>query len=760
MSYWRTKPTVMIPVFLLISTLALAEGSDDEAFADLAEEAGDVVLEEVIVTGSRIPRNSYQFLQPTTVLEKEELNLRANLNVVDTLKEQPGMAQGSSPVGGQGSQIGRSTVNFLGLGAQRTLTLVNGLRFPASGLNGLAVDFNAIPSAIVERIETIAIGGAPIYGADAIAGTINVILRDDYDGFEVMASYGGSPEYSDNESMQLGLTWGNNFSDGRGNLAVTAQFDKTDGLIGTDRPLTSTEWGFEVPADPESPYNFTLFDDLVIAVDNLDPLPLFFGNQFFFNTFGNGIPLNIFDPDSPLSQFDENGNLQPFIPGGGTASVIFVDGGDGLRLSERSPLLTDIERTNLNFFFNFDVTDNTRLHAEAWYANTKATELVTQGFYNSNIFGGLPNTSYQSVGEGPIGVRIDNPFLPEASREAILAALNIVHDFNGDGQADPTIDTDGDGVPDAVGFWRTGAIERINGDATWSSDTDMLRGVFGFDGELDWGDRKFLWDTYLTWGQYKSKDSNTTILQSNFEQAVQVIADASGNPACANPSGGCVPLNVIGTPTAAAIDYVTARTTDTTTVEQTVFTVNITGDVFDLPAGPLGMAAGFSWRDESADFDPDVVYTNGMARFDRTPIDGGFDSTEFYVEALVPLLGGKLDTPGVHLLEFEGAFRWVDNSLAGADPTWTAGLRYLPMESIELRGNYTRAIRAPSIVELFTPEANTGSFASDPCDSRFIDQGNFPERRAANCAAEGIPQPFQSFVVPSVSWSGPSQFRG
>ncbi|MEJ2477801.1 MAG: TonB-dependent receptor plug domain-containing protein, partial [Desulfobacterales bacterium] len=622
---------------------------------DITEQAGDeeAALEEVIVTGSRIPRSGYQFLQPTAVLDKEVLDLRANLNIVDSLRELPTVALGSTPIGPQGRAIGRNTVSFFGLGTQRTLSLVNGQRFPASGLNGQAVDFNAIPSAIVERVETVAIGGAPIYGADAIAGTINVILRDDFEGFEALASFGGSTEYGDNESWQVGLTWGSNFADNRGNVALTAQHDDTNGLLFTDRPLTSTVWGFEVPGDPDSPYDLELFDNLIVATDSQDPMPQFFGffrclNIFCGEGFRNGIPFDISDPDSPLTAFDADGNLIPFSPGGGTGNLIFQNGGDGLNLSERNSLFADIERSNVNLFANFDLTDVTRLHGELWLGNTRATELATQGGYNSNAFGGLPGDSYQSVGGGPIGVLIDSPYLPEASRETILEALNLVHDFNGDGQADPTIDTDGDGVPDAVGFWITGNLDRILGQATRSSDTDFLRGVVGLDGSVEWADREFQWDTYLTWGRYDSKDSQTSILQRNFERAVQVVVDENGNPACADPSGGCVPLNVIGTPTPEAIDYVSTRATDRTTVEQTVFTANITGEAFALPAGPVSMAIGFSWRDESASYVPDPIYTNGQARFERTPIDGGFDSTEAYLEALVPLLGGELDTPGVH----------------------------------------------------------------------------------------------------------------
>ena len=129
------------------------------------------------------------------------------------------------------------------------------------------------------------------------------------------------------------------------------------------------------------------------------------------------------------------------------------------------------------------------------------------------------------------------------------------------------------------------------------------------------------------------------------------------------------------------------------------------------------------------------------------PIDGEFDSTEFYVEAIVPLLGGDMDIPFIEKFEFEGAVRYVDNSVAGTDTTWTAGLRFRPISDIEFRGNITESIRAPSITELFTPESTLFAFANDPCDERFISQGNVPATRAANCAADGIVQPFQSFIV-------------
>ena len=556
-------------------------------------------VEEIIVTGSRIPRTGFETLQPATVLDNERLELRGNVDLAAALNEQAGFAApGISPVDGQNAdEIGQNFVDYLGLGQQRTLTLVNSKRFPAAvaptSIGGLSVDLNMIPENLVDRIETIAVGGAPIYGSDAISGTVNVILKDDFDGFEVFGQTGTSPEYSDAGRTRLGATWGTNFADDRGNLAVSFQYSTADGLKKTDRPATATGIGFEAPSDPNYPFDNQLFDDLTVAVDNLSPFPLFFGDQFFFNIFGNGVPLDINDPNSPITQFDANGNLLPFVPGGGTGSVIFQNGGDGLKLSSLTSLFVDSERYNTSAFLNYDLTDSIRLTAEAWYVTNKATEIINQPVFNSPAFGGLPGDGYGNVGSGPIPVLIDNPFLPAATRQTIQAAMDVVQDGDGDGQADPTIDTDGDGVPDAVGFWRGGPLIGVVGDNPNSTKRELVRGVIGLEGDVALGDRDYFWDTYISYGRTESFDRSLQIIQDRFEQAIQVTTDGSGNPVCVDPSNNCVPLDVVGTATPEMVDYVAQSVIDKVTIEQRVFAGNIGGDVFDLPAGPVGAAAGF-----------------------------------------------------------------------------------------------------------------------------------------------------------------------
>ena len=303
-------------------------------------------------------------------------------------------------------------------------------------------------------------GGAPIYASDAVAGTVNIILKDDFEGFEVVGSIGESVEYNDAEERRIAMTWGRKFD--RGNVTVAAQYTSIDGLRQTDRPATATTIGFESPGGG-SPSAQEVFNDLTVAVDNVQAFPLFSGGQFHFNLFGNGIPLDINDPGSPLSQFDDAGNLIPSVPRGGTGTPIFQNGGDGLKLAQFTPLYNDIERFNVTVLSNFELTEDINLRTEVWFTRVDGTQPVNQVFYNSPAFGGLPGNSYGNVGSGPIPVLIDNPFLLPATRDAIGTALDVVHDFDGDGIADPTIDTDGDGVPDAVGFWRGGPLTRGGG---------------------------------------------------------------------------------------------------------------------------------------------------------------------------------------------------------------------------------------------------------------------------------------------------------
>lgn len=236
-------------LFPFIAAAALCTALLPAARAQQPDQSGTTdgdVLEEIVVTGSRITRAGFDTLQPATVIDSEFFTMRGFDNAAQALNELPQFGiPGSSNQGGQDSRnVGQNIVNLFGLGSQRTLTLINGRRtvgqntpnFSGGGAApGLQVDLNIIPTGLIERIETIETGGAPIYGSDAVAGTVNVILKDDYEGLE-MDFQGGINEGGDGESWRYRSLLGSNFSDGRGNVVISMEWNEQTALDASDRP--------------------------------------------------------------------------------------------------------------------------------------------------------------------------------------------------------------------------------------------------------------------------------------------------------------------------------------------------------------------------------------------------------------------------------------------------------------------------------------------------------------------------------------------
>lgn len=228
--------------FLCASAGAVAQQS---AITGVQRTETGAMIETMVVTGSRIPRAGFDTMLPATVINSEFLEAGGFTNAADALNEVPSFGLPASSTQGDqsGFSVGQNFVNFFGLGSQRTLTLVNGRRFVSSnaptifsdGAPGLQVDLNVIPSSMIERIETVAVGGAPIYGADAIAGTVNVILKDDFEGFEVGGSFGSNFDEGDMDEETFNLLYGVNFADGRGNLVFGFERNEREGLIRSDR---------------------------------------------------------------------------------------------------------------------------------------------------------------------------------------------------------------------------------------------------------------------------------------------------------------------------------------------------------------------------------------------------------------------------------------------------------------------------------------------------------------------------------------------
>lgn len=742
---------------LLLATPAIAQQRDADEDTERAEE-NTRVLDAIQVTGSRIFRAGFDTLEPATVVTRERIEQRGITNIADALNELPGFGTGITPEGNQsGFGVGVNFVNRFGLGSNRTLALINGRRVVTSSPGtifgpaapGVQVDLNAVPAQLVERIENVAIGGAPTYGSDAIAGVVNVITRRDFEGAEVAVTY-GITDRSDNERKSLTAIFGQNIGNGLGNITLAATYDNSDGALGINRPRIASAFGFfpnpcttggssitatqpgRTPANdgrvnPNTPFQTCTPTP---AADGIANNVLIRDRRLFTLTFGGLLlpatgAFNLADgrlrgfgaAQTTYLQFAPNGDIIPFNPGinFGTQSA---SGGDGLNLQESIQLLSDLERRTFNLMSSINLTDNTRLFFEGFEYRANSLELVDQYNWNANLFGGL---------SGPITFRNDYPLL-SPQNQAVLAANGITS-------------------------FRISRAHRDLVENNASSEVLTRRAVFGADGILPVGDRDFRWEASYTWGRNSAEFFSRQIDQQRFVNALNVTTTAGGSVVCSTtptpglivPGGllpvadpNCVPLNLFGEnrPSREARNYVTVDLLARAAQEQEVFNANIGGSLFDMWGGPFSFNGGFERRLERADFQPDAFQVAGRGRSVAIlPLTGSFSTKEAFVEFIAPFVDSNANIPGLNRLDFTGKFRRVDNTVNGGFNAFTGGLQWRPIEDIELRGNFTRSLRAPSLVELFTPVSSAFSAVPDPCHAPNQAGGTRPATRQANCNA-------------------------
>lgn len=740
----------------------VAQPADEAVQDDFAADTAADEEQTVVITGSRIRRANFDTPQPAVVLGSEQIELRGYTNLGEALDELPAFGvPGNNPVGGQSGAFGsgQSFVNFFGLGDQRTLTVVNARRFVSSNTAsifgptgaGSQVDFNVIPTLIVDRVETIAVGGAPIYGSDAIAGTVNVITKRDFDGVMIDAQAGIS-EFGDAPEYRIGALAGMNFGGGRGNVTVAFEYNRQNGLAGESRRYNGLLGRFFSTCLPGSAFDQCLIDERRIPSMSAYGVPLV----------GDFIPLtdqqaadfayqpSVLDAQGRPLAFTPTGDLAPIDFGQSTNNLINADGGNGFILPEN--LLTETRRYLGTALAQYQVTDNIRVFGEFWYANSRGYQLRDQPVYNTALFGNAGDP------DGNLILSIDNPFLSPAARAVILSNINN----------NPDSDQNLGAGPQDYFYLGRANTDIIPSDGY--STVELWRVVAGVDGDFEAFGRDMSFELVGNYGKSVTQGRERVLVQQNFENAINAVTDAGGNIVCApghenapiaTISSTCVPINPFGNQIdPRAIDYVTTFADPRAENDQAVITASISGSLFDIWGGPVGFAIGYEHREESADFDPGVFYfglpdpndpDGGRTQFGRSipidPVSGEFNTDEVFGELTVPLIGRDQNIPFIYSLELNGAARYIDHSLAGGDLTWTAGATWQPIRDITFRGNFTRSVRAPAVTELFNPTSAIFTTADDPCDARFLNSGPNPATRQANCAADGLPANFQSNIV-------------
>lgn len=749
--------------------------------------AGAPAEGSIVVTGSRIPKPNFDTVQPSVVLNSQAIEQRGFVNAADALNELPQFGvPGSSPVGAaQGGAFGtgQSFVNFLGLGSQRTLVLVNGKRFISSNTAsifgptgaGEQVDLGQINTKLIDRIETIAIGGAPIYGSDAIAGTVNIILKHDYEGIDVDAQDGIS-ERGDARNYRLRALVGHNFLDGRANLTASAEYNKGKGFVWNDRSVLRNSL-FYGDCNPGSKFNQCLYPNGPrVNATTIGGVPLVGGAPFGLDFGLSPQQMNLIFGDPSLTFNVQNAGGQNVIfdpvsggfipadygvnPGGDDNFTLFASGGNGFAyIVDTSQALSDTERYNANLIGHIDITDNIRLSAEGWYSHSKSNNLSTQPEYNSGIFGSAGSPA------GSLILGVDNPFLTAAQRTAIVNSI----------ATNPLSDQNILGVDQNYFYLSRGNTDIPTGFSTFTDD--LYRIVGSLDGKFNAFAGQWNWELVGNHGWSNAVGKTVDINTQNFFNAIgQVTEDnPNGVPCLAGletspfptESTSCAPFNPFGSGknTRESMNYFLSDIHNRSDNKQTVLTADVSGPLFHLPGGDLSLAAGVEHRAESTLNRPDAFYqradtnplvdddgdgdpTNDLEAFGQgsaiPTIKGKFHTNEVFGELDADIVSPSNNIPFIHSLDVQAAARYVDHSQAGSAVTWTAGGRWAPVRDISFRGNFTHAIRSPAIQEAFVPTSTFFGFATDPCDVDNLANGPDPATRAANCAAQGIPADFAS----------------
>ena len=670
--------------------------------SESAAPAEPTASQEIVITGTLIRNPNLVASAPVTVVGHEEVALRQTNTAEQILRTIPGAAPSIGQQVNNGSN-GSAYVNLRGLGSNRNIVLLDGVRIVPADLVG-RVDLNNIPLALVDRVDVLTGGASSTYGADAVGGVVNFITRSDFSGMELAVS-DQITERGDGNYLRGDLTLGANFADGRGNAVLSVGYQEADPVYqGHDRP------GSQVAIE-------SYLAECIPCQGSSTTVPSAFD-------IGGRRPRQQVTPDATgLQNFYSAFNFNPY-----------------------NVFQTPFKRYNLFGAGHYDITDNLTVYARGLFSdNTVDTIIAPSGVFGSSV-----------------NISLNNPFLTAAQRTYFCN--NALFTINGVTQrgitaaqctaaATATGPTDPNYRQFTVGLRRR-TIEvgpRISDyvSKTW----DFRTGIRG-----DITD-KIGFDVFAARGiSEKVQNIKNYVLLSRVRQAL-LTQTVNGQVQCQDTSNGCVPLNVFGiggTITPEMVNFISQGSTSTNKVKLSQGRGTISGDApLQLWAkNPVSFAVGTEYRKYGAIQRSDLLAKTpgelGGAGGAAPDITGGFDVYEGFAEVVAPLVS---DRPFFEEMQVEAGVRrshYTINATA-ADlaavglsgtpkfntTTWKVAGAWAPVRDLKVRGNYQRAVRAPNISELFTP-LTTGltNLAVDPC------AGTAPlanANLAAVCIAQGAP---------------------
>lgn len=718
---------------------ALLTSAATAAAAALPAQGQEQTIQEVVVTGSRIPQPNLDSISPVTSVGAAEVKLQGVTRVEDLVNNLP---QAFADFGGNLSNgaTGAATVNLRNLGSQRTLVLVNSRRLMPGDptQNGAASpDLNQIPAALIERVEVLTGGASAVYGADAVAGVVNFIMNDDFEGVRVDAQYSlyqhnndssigdlvqqsgfavPDDNVTDGYSKDITAVVGINTPDGRGNATVYLGYRDLDAIKQDQRDYSACALGSSEAGAATGTF---------ACSGSITTSPAFF---------------QTFNPADP-TDFTPTGAL---VLGEGNVLRDLEDS-DVYNFAPSNYYQRPDTRKTAGVFAHYDFSESASVYTEFMFMDDRTDAQIAP---SGAFFGGGPG---QPPFFGRYAVNCNNPLLSPSAVDAFCGG-----DLNG---------------PDA--FVDIGRRNVEGGGRNDDLRHTSYRGVLGVKGDFADG---WNYDVYGLYGtSVLSEVYQRDFSRSRLNKALNAVTDTTpesptlGQPICrvnadadlSNDDPSCVPYNIfqLGGVTPEQLAYLQIPGLSEGSTTEQILSGSISADLgqygIKLPTANdgLGIAFGAEYRSEESELRTDASFqTNDLAGQGAPTLDtvGSFDVREVFVEARLPLLQDKTFA---QTLSLEAGYRYSDYNLGFSTDTYKVGLDWAPIEALRLRGSYQRAVRSPNIQELFLQPRVQLDGATDPCSNA---PGEAPEATAEQCANTGVTAAQYGSILanPSAQYNG------